>query len=49
MFVWACVCLFVCVCVCVCVCVSVCLCVCVVYEDTNVYNDMDMTGITRRR
>ncbi len=22
--------------------------VCVVYEDTNVYNDMDMTGITRK-
>ncbi len=52
---------FVCVCVCVCVCacvrvrVRVCVCVCVcghiyvVYEDTNLYNDMGMTGITRRR
>ncbi len=33
--------------------VSVCVCVCVhvyvVYEDTNLYNDMGMTGITRRR
>ncbi len=33
--------------------VSVSMCECVyvyvVYEDTNVYNDMDMTGITRRR
>ncbi len=42
-----------CVCVCVCVCVSVSVCVCVhvyvVYEDTNLYNDMGMTGITRRR
>ncbi len=28
---------------------SVSQCVCVVYEDTNVYNDMGMTGITRRR
>ncbi len=27
----------------------VCVCVCVVYEDTNVYNDMGMTGLTRRR
>ncbi len=26
----------------------VCVCVCVVYEDTNVYNDMGMTGIKRR-
>ncbi len=49
----------VCVCVrkreCKCVCVRKreCKCVCthvyVVYEDTNVYNDMGMTGITRRR
>ncbi len=38
------------VCACVSVCLSVCVCVCVhVYEDTNVYNDMGMTGITRRR
>jgi len=55
------VCVRMCVCVCVCVCVSlcesegvcVCACVCghvyVVYEDTNLYNDMGMTGITRRR
>ncbi len=34
-------------CVCVCVCVRVH--VYVVYEDTNLYNDMGMTGITRRR
>ncbi len=34
-----CVCLFVCVC---------CVHVYVVYEDTNVYNDMGMAGITRR-
>ncbi len=38
----------------VCVLVRVCVCVCcvhvyVVYEDTNVYNDMGITGITRRR
>ncbi len=38
----------VCVCVCVCVCVSPCMHVFVVYEDTNVYNDMGMTGITRK-
>ncbi len=47
-----------CVCVCVCVrvrvraCVRVCVCVCVcghVYDDTNLYNDMGITGITRRR
>ncbi len=38
-------CVFVCVCVCVCVCGHVY----VVYEDTNLYNDMGMTGITRRR
>ncbi len=47
-----------CVCVCVCIkceCASVCVCVCVcarvfvTYEDTNLYNDMGMTGITRRR
>ncbi len=31
-------------CVCVCVCV-----VYVVYEDTNLYNDMGIAGITRRR
>ncbi len=33
-------------------CVFVCVCcvhVYVVYEDTDVYNDMGMTGITRRR
>ncbi len=40
--------------VCVCVHFNVCVCVCcvhvyVVYEDTNVYNDMGMTGITRIR
>ncbi len=38
--------------VCVCVCVFVCVCcvhVYVVYEDTNVYNDMGMAVITRRR
>ncbi len=47
--------------ICVCVCVRVCVCVWggggginiphvyVVYEDTNLYNDMGMTGITRRR
>ncbi len=29
-----------------CVCVW-CVCVYVVYEDTNLYNDMGMTGITR--
>ncbi len=32
--------------------VRVCVCcvhVYVVYEDTNVYNDMGMTGITRRQ
>ncbi len=28
-----------------CVCVSVCVHAYVVYEDTNVYNDMGMTGI----
>ncbi len=33
---------------CVCVRENVCVCVCVVYEDTNVYNDMGMTGIKRR-
>ncbi len=46
-----CVCVCVSVCVCVCVCVSVCVCVhvYVVYEDTNSYNDMGMTGITRRK
>ncbi len=33
----------------VCVCVCVCVHVYVVYEDTNLYNDMGMTGITRRR
>ncbi len=40
----------VCVCACMCVC-SVCVCghVYVVYEDTNLYNAMGMTGITRRR
>ncbi len=27
----------------------VCVHVYVVYEDTNLYNDMGMTGITRRR
>ncbi len=32
-----------------CMCVCVYVCVCVVYEDRNVYNDMGMTGITRRR
>ncbi len=32
-----------------CVCVCVCGHVYVVYEDTNLYNDMGMTGITRRR
>ncbi len=45
------------VCVCVCIracvraCVRVCVCVCVyvVYEDTNLHNDMGMTGITRRK
>ncbi len=36
-------------CVCVCVCECVCVCVFVTYEDINVYNDMGMTGITRRR
>ncbi len=35
---------------CVCVCVwCVCVHVYVVYEDTNLYNDTGMTGITRRR
>ncbi len=34
--------------VCVCVCVCVCVHVYVVYEDTNLYNDKGMTGITRR-
>ncbi len=33
----------------ICVCVCVCVHVYVVYEDTNLYNDMGMTGITRRR
>ncbi len=48
-------CLFVCVrmresvLMCVCVCVCVCVHVYVVYEDTNLYNNMGMTGITRRR
>ncbi len=34
-----------------CVCVYLCVCehVYVVYEDTNLYNDMGMTGIKRRR
>jgi len=32
-----------------CVCVCACGHVYVVYEDTNLYNDMGMTGITRRR
>ncbi len=32
-----------------CVCVCVCGHVYVVYEDTNLYNDMGMIGITRRR
>ncbi len=31
------------------VCVCVCVHVYVVYEDTHFYNDMGMTGITRRR
>ncbi len=30
-----------------CVCVCVCVHVYMVYEDTNLYNDMGMTGITR--
>ncbi len=30
------------------VCVCVCARVYVVYEDTNLYNDMGMTGITRQ-
>ncbi len=30
-------------------CVCMCVCVCVIYEDTNVYNDMGLTGIRRRR
>ncbi len=38
-----------CACVHVCMRARVCLCVYVVYEDTNLYNDMSMTGITRRR
>ncbi len=41
-----CVFVFVCILMCVCVC---CVHVYVVYEDTNVYNDMGMTGITRIR
>ncbi len=58
LFVCVCLSVFVRVCVCVCVCERVYvypgrLCVCghvyVVYEDTNLYNDMGMTGITRRR
>ncbi len=44
-----CVCVCVCARVCVRACVRACVCVCVVYEDTNLYNDMGMTGITRRR
>ncbi len=45
-----CVCGFVCVCECV---WGVCVCgggghVYVVYEDTNLYNDMGMTSITRK-
>ncbi len=34
-----------------CSCMYVCMCVCVfvTYEDTNLYNNMGMTGITRRR
>ncbi len=44
-----CVCVCVCVCVCECLCVRECVHVYVVYEDTNVYNDMGITGITRRR
>ncbi len=39
----------VCVCVCVCACVCVCLCVFVTYENTHLYNDVGVTGITRRR
>ncbi len=35
--------------VCVCVCVRVCAHVFVTNEDINLYNDMGMTGITRRR
>ncbi len=38
-----------CVRACVCVCVCVCGHVYVVYEDTNVYNDMGMTGIISRK
>ncbi len=34
---------------CVCVCVCVCVHVYVVYEETNLYNDMGMTGIKKRR
>ncbi len=42
--------MLVCVLVCVCVCVCVfCVHVYVVYEETNVYNDMGMPGIKRRR
>ncbi len=52
-----CACVRACVCVCVhaCMCVRACACVCVcghvyvVYEDTNVYNDMGMTGIISRK
>ncbi len=36
-----------CLCLCVCVCVCVCVHAYVVYEDTNLYDDMGMTGITR--
>ncbi len=44
------VCVCVCMCMCVCVCVRVHVCTFLVtYEDTNLYNDMGMTGITRRR
>ncbi len=32
-----------------CVCVCVCGHVYVVYKDTHLYNDMGLTGITRRR
>ncbi len=40
-----------CVRACVRACMRACVCVhvYVVYEDTNLYNDMGMTGITRRR
>jgi len=34
---------------CVCVCVRVCVLVFMIYEDTNLYNDMGITLVLRRK